>query len=86
MGLSREFSCVSSRLAEGISSKGLKREINGVSAERKLLGRWDSSRDGLGGSPVPGSRGGVEGPLLDFFEGPEWLSARGARLGGRNVA
>jgi hypothetical protein len=33
-----------------------------------------------------GARRGLEGALMDFFEGPEWLSACGARQGGIKVA
>jgi hypothetical protein len=29
---------------------------------------------------------GLEGSLMDFFEGPKWLSACGARQGGKNIA
>jgi hypothetical protein len=54
---SHEFSRASSRLAEGLSSKRLKREINGTQGEGKLLSRWDSSRDGLDDSPVWGEKG-----------------------------
>jgi hypothetical protein len=50
--LSHEFSRARSKLAEGLSSKSLKREINGILGYGKLLSRWDSSRDGLDGSPV----------------------------------
>jgi len=81
-----EFSRASSKLVEGLPSKGFEREINGRQGEDKLLSRWDSSRDGLDGSPVWGARRGLEGSLMDFFEGPKWLSACGARQGGINVA
>jgi hypothetical protein len=84
--LSHEFSRANSRLAEGLSSKGLKREINGIQGEDKLLSRWDSSRDGLDGRSSLGARRGLEGALMDFFEGPKWLSACGARQGGIKVA
>jgi len=53
----REFSRASSKLAEGLPSKGFEREINGIQGEDKLLSRWDSSRDGLDGSPVWGEKG-----------------------------
>jgi hypothetical protein len=83
---SHEFSRASSKLFEGLPSKGLKREINGRQGKDKLLSRWDSSRDGLDGRSSLGARRGLEGSLIDFFEGPEWLSACGARQGGIKVA
>jgi hypothetical protein len=64
-----EFSRASSGLAEGLSSKGFEREINGRQGEDKLLSRWDSSRDGLDGWSSYGARRGVEGALVDFLKG-----------------
>jgi hypothetical protein len=64
-----EFSRASSRLTEGLSSKGIEREINGGQGEDKLLSRWDSSRDGLDGWSSYGARRGVEGAMVDFLKG-----------------
>jgi hypothetical protein len=66
---SHEFSQANSTLAEGLSSKRLKREINGTLGKDKLLSRWDSSRDELDGSPVWGREGGLRERGWISFQG-----------------